>query len=42
MSAVTGATGVQPEITDAVETITGTPARSFAQWAEGHADDFRH
>ncbi|WP_406416855.1 NAD(P)H-binding protein [Streptomyces sp. NBC_01614] len=34
--------GVQPEITDAVERITGAPARSFARWAEDHAADFRH
>ncbi|MEU8985370.1 NAD(P)H-binding protein [Streptomyces sp. NPDC048558] len=34
--------GVQPEITDAVERITGTPARSFARWAADHADHFRH
>lgn len=33
---------VPPEITDAVERITGTPARSFARWAEDHADDFRN
>ncbi|MFF6981405.1 hypothetical protein ACFZAV_27770 [Streptomyces sp. NPDC008343] len=34
--------GVQPEITDAVERITGTPARGFVRWAEDHADHFRH
>jgi hypothetical protein len=34
--------GVQPEITDAAERITGTPARGFARWAADHADHFRH
>ncbi|MFI7399990.1 NmrA family NAD(P)-binding protein [Streptomyces sp. NPDC049541] len=33
--------GVPPEITTTVEKITGTPARTFATWAEDHADDFR-
>lgn len=33
--------GVPPEITDTVERITGNPARTFAHWAEDHADDFR-
>lgn len=33
--------GVPPEVTDTVERITGTPARTFARWAEDHADDFR-
>ncbi|MFE0509183.1 NAD(P)H-binding protein [Streptomyces sp. NPDC058964] len=33
--------GVPPEITGTVEKITGVPARTFTQWAEDHADDFR-
>ncbi|MEU7496151.1 SDR family oxidoreductase [Streptomyces griseofuscus] len=32
--------GVTPEITDTVERITGTPARTFARWARDHAADF--
>jgi uncharacterized protein YbjT (DUF2867 family) len=32
----------EPEpVTDIVEKLTGAPARSFAQWADEHADDFR-
>jgi uncharacterized protein YbjT (DUF2867 family) len=32
----------EPEpVTDTVEKLTGVPARSFAQWANEHADDFR-
>ncbi|MEU7055651.1 NAD(P)H-binding protein [Streptomyces sp. NPDC046197] len=33
--------GVPPEITDTVEKITGTQARTFARWAEDHASAFR-
>ncbi|GHD84187.1 NAD(P)H-binding protein [Streptomyces naganishii] len=33
--------GVPPEITGTVEKITGTPARTFAQWAASHTADFR-
>lgn len=33
--------GTTPEITTTVEKLTGTPARTFATWAEDHADDFR-
>ncbi|MFF5530981.1 NAD(P)H-binding protein [Streptomyces cinerochromogenes] len=33
--------GVPPEITGTVEQLTGTPARTFAQWARDHAGDFR-
>ncbi|MGX4692784.1 NAD(P)H-binding protein [Streptomyces sp. JNUCC 63] len=33
--------GVPPEITHTVEKITGTPARTFAQWAQDHRADFR-
>ena len=33
--------GVPPEITDTVEQVTGTPARTFTQWSRDHADDFR-
>ena len=32
--------GVTPEITDTVERITGTPARTFARWARDHVADF--
>ncbi|MFI5682677.1 NAD(P)H-binding protein [Streptomyces sp. NPDC051636] len=35
------AVGVPPEITTTVEKLTGVPARTFARWAEDHADDFR-
>jgi len=28
-------------VTDTVERVTGKPARTFAQWAVDHADDFR-
>ena len=32
----------EPElVTSTVERITGTPARTFREWASGHADDFR-
>jgi uncharacterized protein YbjT (DUF2867 family) len=32
----------QPEsVTSTVEQVTGTPARTFRQWAMDHADDFR-
>lgn len=33
--------GTAPEITHTVEKITGTPARTFEQWALDHAEDFR-
>ncbi|MFF4544344.1 NAD(P)H-binding protein [Streptomyces sp. NPDC001406] len=33
--------GVPPEITTTVQDITGTPARTFAQWSKDHATDFR-
>ncbi|MFI8276333.1 NAD(P)H-binding protein [Streptomyces sp. NPDC085929] len=33
--------GLPAEITDAVERLTGHPARSFESWAEDHADAFR-
>ncbi|MBL1084821.1 NAD(P)H-binding protein [Streptomyces actinomycinicus] len=33
--------GVPPEITGTVEKLTGTPARTFAEWARDHAGDFR-
>ncbi|MCX5013806.1 NAD(P)H-binding protein [Streptomyces sp. NBC_00555] len=32
--------GLPVEITDAVERLTGHPARTFGQWAEDHADAF--
>jgi uncharacterized protein YbjT (DUF2867 family) len=32
----------EPEaVTDTVEQVTGTPARTFSQWARSHAQDFR-
>ncbi|MER5751044.1 NAD(P)H-binding protein [Streptomyces sp. NPDC002088] len=33
--------GVPPEITTTVESLTGIPARPFAQWARDHANDFK-
>ncbi|MFE2065478.1 NAD(P)H-binding protein [Streptomyces sp. NPDC059467] len=33
--------GVPPEITTTVEDVTGSPARTFGQWADDHAADFR-
>ncbi|NNN38198.1 NmrA family NAD(P)-binding protein [Streptomyces sp. S3(2020)] len=36
------AVGATPEITDTVEKITGTPARTFEQWARDHAEAFRN
>ncbi|QEU95027.1 SDR family oxidoreductase [Streptomyces kanamyceticus] len=33
--------GRAPEITTTVETVTGSPARTFEQWARDHKDDFR-
>ncbi|MFD5828343.1 NAD(P)H-binding protein [Lentzea sp. NPDC060358] len=35
------ASGVPATTSAIVEKITGTPAHTFAQWADGHADDFR-
>ncbi|MQY33174.1 NAD(P)H azoreductase [Streptomyces sp. RB17] len=32
--------GVPPEITDTVHKLTGTPARTFTQWARDHTEDF--
>ncbi|MFC8132092.1 NAD(P)H-binding protein [Streptomyces sp. NPDC057302] len=34
------AVGVAPEITSTVESVTGTPARTFTQWAQDHREDF--
>ncbi|MEV0980459.1 NmrA family NAD(P)-binding protein [Streptomyces sp. NPDC049915] len=34
--------GTPPEITPTVEKITGTPARTFTQWATDHTADFRN
>ncbi|MGA4842592.1 SDR family oxidoreductase [Streptomyces sp. G45] len=31
----------EPPLTTTVEDVTGTPARTFAEWARDHADDFR-
>ncbi|MEV5731195.1 NAD(P)H-binding protein [Streptomyces pharetrae] len=33
--------GTEPEITPTVEKLTGRPARTFTEWAEDHAADFR-
>jgi uncharacterized protein YbjT (DUF2867 family) len=33
--------GVRPETTTTVEQITGTPARTFDDWAQDHTEDFR-
>ncbi|GGM79522.1 nucleotide-diphosphate-sugar epimerase [Longimycelium tulufanense] len=33
--------GVRQPVIDTVEVVTGRPARTFAQWARDHADDFR-
>ncbi|MEV7965732.1 NAD(P)H-binding protein [Sphaerisporangium sp. NPDC088356] len=33
--------GREPLVTHTVEQVTGRPARTFAQWAADHADDFR-
>lgn len=30
----------EPEVTTTVEDVTGSPARTFRQWAADHADDF--
>ncbi|WP_030689060.1 SDR family oxidoreductase [Streptomyces sp. NRRL B-1347] len=30
-----------PPLTTTVQTVTGNPARTYAQWAQDHADDFR-
>lgn len=32
--------GVAPEITSTVESVTGTPARTFTEWARDHKDAF--
>ncbi|WP_225096605.1 NAD(P)H-binding protein [Streptomyces sp. CoH27] len=32
--------GVPPEINDTVEKLTGTPARTFDEWARDHVEDF--
>ncbi|MFE7270773.1 NAD(P)H-binding protein [Streptomyces sp. NPDC057623] len=42
LKAFAATVGVTPEITDTVQKITGDPARTFARWAEDHADDFRN
>lgn len=34
--------GVPPEITTTVESVTGTPARTFKQWSHDHTNDFRN
>ncbi|MFH8793167.1 SDR family oxidoreductase [Streptomyces sp. NPDC017941] len=35
------AVGSDPDLTTTVREVTGRPARTFARWAEEHADDFR-
>jgi uncharacterized protein YbjT (DUF2867 family) len=37
----TAGNGTPAQISTIVEEITGVAARTFAQWAEDHADDFR-
>ncbi|MEU5085802.1 NAD(P)H-binding protein [Streptomyces sp. NPDC021356] len=41
LNAFRASVGATPEITDTVEKVTGTPARTFAQWAEDHTSAFR-
>ncbi|MFB7593886.1 NAD(P)H-binding protein [Streptomyces sp. NPDC056160] len=41
LDAFRASVGATPEITDTVEKVTGTPARTFAQWAEDHTSAFR-
>lgn len=41
LKAFGAAVGVPPEITSTVETVTGTPARTFTEWARDHRNDFR-
>ncbi|MFE0174807.1 NmrA family NAD(P)-binding protein [Streptomyces sp. NPDC059002] len=41
LASLAEAVGVAPEITTTVEKVTGTPARTFEQWAHDHKDDFR-
>ncbi|MEV2248969.1 NAD(P)H-binding protein [Streptomyces sp. NPDC050147] len=31
--------GVTPEISSTVESVTGTPARTFSEWTQGHKND---
>ncbi|MEV4621065.1 hypothetical protein AB0J74_20445 [Asanoa sp. NPDC049573] len=33
--------GTPAQVSTTVEDVTGRPARTFAQWAVDHADDFR-
>ncbi|WJV49398.1 NAD(P)H-binding protein [Streptomyces flavofungini] len=33
--------GTRPDVTTTVADVTGRPARTFARWAEDHADEFR-
>jgi hypothetical protein len=37
----TAGNGIPAPISVIVAKITGSPARTFAQWAADHADDFR-
>ncbi|MFJ7072565.1 NAD(P)H-binding protein [Streptomyces sp. NPDC098781] len=41
LKAFAATVGTPPEITDTVHRITGSPARTFARWAEDHSGDFR-
>ncbi|NUW35478.1 NAD(P)H-binding protein [Nonomuraea sp. SMC257] len=44
VEALLAAAGTRPRsglVTSTVEELTGAPARTFAQWAADHADDFR-
>ncbi|MFH8486326.1 NAD(P)H-binding protein [Streptomyces longisporoflavus] len=40
LRAIARIVGVAPEITSTVESVTGTPARTFTDWAKDHRDDF--
>jgi uncharacterized protein YbjT (DUF2867 family) len=41
LKALAATVGVPPETTTTVEQITGTPARTFDDWAQDHTEDFR-
>ncbi|MFJ2772733.1 NAD(P)H-binding protein [Streptomyces sp. NPDC087300] len=41
LASFAAAVGSRPEITTTVEDVTGSPARTFEEWARDHKDDFR-
>ncbi|MEV0437365.1 NAD(P)H-binding protein [Streptomyces spectabilis] len=41
VASLAGTVDTAPTLTTTVEAVTGTPARTYAQWAHDHADDFR-